>query len=214
VIWFDAPAIHKIIHFIEKINDERSFGIRFAFFKLSCVVNERTTMKKIIFIILSTFLVSQVSFAQVYKWTDEKGVTYFTDDITQVPEKYRPRTERIEAPEEKVEGESAPKKKEEALTDQLGRGENYWKGRVDEWRRKLRELQDNLEVLRGKYNGLTERYNDSRSTAERANLRRERDQIKNEMDQCNTQIQEARSMLDKKIPEEAELYKAKREWVK
>ncbi len=173
-------------------------------------------MKKIIFIILSTFFVSQVSFAQVYKWADEKGVTYFTDDITQVPEKYRPRAERIEAPEEKegtkVEGESAPKK--EAPTDQLGRGENYWKGLVEEWRKKLRETYDKFEVLRAKYNGLTERYNDSRSTAERANLRRERDQIKNEMDQCNTQIQEARGMLEKKIPEEAELYKAKPEWVK
>jgi chromosome segregation ATPase len=175
-------------------------------------------MKKIIFIILSTFLVSQVSFAQVYKWADEKGVTYFTDDITQVPEKYRPRAERIEVPEEKegtkVEGESAPKKKEEAPTDQLGRGENYWKGRVDEWRRKLRELQDKLEVLRVKYNGLTERRNESRGMAERANLRRERDQVKIEIDQCNAQIEEARGMLEKRIPEEAELYKAKPEWVK
>lgn len=175
-------------------------------------------MKRILFIILLTFFVSQISFAQVYKWVDEKGVAYFTDDISQVPDKYRPRTERFEAPPEKedtiVEGESAPKKKEEAYTDRLGRGENYWKGRVEEWRKKLREPQDKLEVLRAKYNGLTERYNGSRSTAERANLRRERDQIKNEIDQCNTQIEEAKGMLEKKIPEEAELYKAKAEWVK
>jgi hypothetical protein len=175
-------------------------------------------MKRIPFIILFTFLISQISFAQVYKWIDEKGVTHFTDDITQVPEKYRPKTERIELPPEKqdtkVEGELAPQKKEEAYRDRLGRGEDYWKGRVEEWRRKLREPQDKLEVLRGKYNGLTERYNDSRSMAERANLRREREQVKNEIDQCNTQIEEARGMLEKKIPEEAELYKAKPEWVK
>jgi len=175
-------------------------------------------MKRTQFIILLTFLISQIAFAQVYKWVDEKGVTHFTDDITQVPEKYRPKAERIESSQEKedtkVEGELAPRKKEDAYKDRLGRGEDYWKGRVEEWRKKLRELQDRVEVLRTKYNGLTDRFNDSRSTAERANLRRERDQVKNEMDQCNTQIEEARGMLEKKIPEEAELYKAKPEWVK
>jgi predicted nucleic acid-binding Zn-ribbon protein len=175
-------------------------------------------MKRVLFIALFTFLIFQIAFAQVYKWIDEKGVTHFTDDITQVPEKYRPKAERIEAPQEKedikVEEELVPKKKEEPYRDRLGRGEDYWKGRVEEWRRKLRESQDKLEVLRAKYNGLTERFNDSRSKAERANLRRERDQVKNEIDQRNTQIAESRDMLEKKIPEEAELYKAKPEWVK
>jgi hypothetical protein len=174
-------------------------------------------MKRILSVTLFIFLISQISFAQVYKWTDEKGVTHFTDDITQVPEKYRPKSERVEIPEEKeetkVEGELTPKKKEETHKDRLGRGEGYWKGQVEEWRKKLRELQDKLEVLRTKYNGLTEKFNDSRSTAARANLRRERDQVKNEIEQCNTQIEEARGMLEKKIPEEAELYKAKPEWV-
>jgi hypothetical protein len=45
-------------------------------------------------------------------------------------------------------------------------------------------------------------------------IRKERDQVKSEIDQCNTQIEEARNMLEKKIPEEAELYKAKPDWVK
>ena len=175
-------------------------------------------MKRILFVILFTFLISQISFAQVYKWVDNNGVTYFTDDLSQIPDKYRPKAEAIEARQEReeagVEGELAPKRNDETHKDGLGRGEDYWKGLVEEWRKKLRETHDKLEVLRAKYNGLTERYNDSRSTAERANLRRERDQIKNEMDQCNTQIQEARGMLEKKIPEEAEFYKANPEWVK
>ncbi len=175
-------------------------------------------MKRTPFIILFIFFISQISFAQVYKWVDEKGVTHFTDDISQVPEEYRPRAETIEVREEKenAEGEGglSPKRKEDAYNDRLGRGEDYWKSRVDEWRKKLKELQGKLEVLRAKYNGLTERYNDSRSMVERANLRRERDQVKNEIDQCNTQIEEAKEFLEKKIPEEAELYKAKPEWVK
>jgi chromosome segregation ATPase len=177
-------------------------------------------MKQILFFILLIFLIliPQVSPAQVYKWVDEKGVTHFTDDITQVPGKYRPKAEGIQVPQEneatKVEEELTPKKKEESYTDQLGRGEDYWKGRVQEWRKKLSELQDRVNVLKMKYNGLTDRLNASQYMAARAELRRERDQVKSEIDQCNSQIEEARGMLEKKIPEEAELYKAKPEWVK
>jgi hypothetical protein len=177
-------------------------------------------MKKILFIILYILFLfmGEISFAEVYKWVDEKGVVYFTDDIMQVPEKYRPKSESIGLPEgkeeTKVEGESTPKKKEEIYKDRLGMGEDYWKGRVEEWRKKLREYQDSLETLRAKYNELTMRYNDSKSTAERGNLRIERDQVKSEMDQYKIQIDQAKNMLDKKIPEEAELYKAKPEWIK
>jgi len=175
-------------------------------------------MKRILVIILFIFFISDISFAEVYKWVDEKGVVYFTDDIMQVPERYRLKAEKIGLPEEKeetkVEGGATPKKKEETYRDRLGRGEDYWKGRVEEWKKKLREYQDKLEILRAKYNKLTERFNDSKSTAERGNLRRERDQVKNEMDQCKIQIEEAKNMLEKKIPEEAELYKAKPELVR
>jgi hypothetical protein len=175
-------------------------------------------MRLILPIILSIFLLSQVSFAQIYKWVDERGVTHFTDDMTQLPEKHRPKAEGVQLPQEnedtKIEEEPAPKKKEDSYKDRLGRGEDYWRGRVDEWRKKLRELQDRFEVLKTKYNELTERHNDSRSIATRTELRKERDKVKGEIDQCKVQIEEARSMLDKKIPEEAELYKAKLEWVR
>lgn len=175
-------------------------------------------MKRIIVIIFCVLFISEISFAQVYKWVDDKGVVYFTDDITQVPEKYWPKAEKIGLPEDKeeaaVQGESKPKKKEETYRDRLGRGEDYWKGRVEEWRKKLGELQVRLETLRVKYNELTERFNDSKSTAERGNIRKERDQVKSEMDQTKIQIEEAKEMLEKRIPEEADLYKAKPEWIK
>ena len=179
---------------------------------------QKGVMRRILFISLSILLITGVSFAEVYKWVDENGVVHFTDDPIQVPEKYRPKAERIGSPEERgestVEGGPAPKKKEEPYRDRLGRGEEYWKGRLEEWRKKLIELQASLEGLRTKYNGLTERFNDSKSTAERATLRRERDQVKNEMDQCKIRIDEAKDMIEKKIPEEAEIYKAKPEWIK
>lgn len=175
-------------------------------------------MKQILAIFLFLFFISGTSFAEVYKWVDDEGVVSFTDDITQVPGKYQPEAERIGLPgekeETKINGDLTTKLKEENYKDRLGRGETYWRERVNEWMKKLSELQDRLGVLRIKYNQLTERFNDSKSTAERASLRRERDQIKNEMDQYKNQIEDARNMLDQKIPEEAELYKANPEWVK
>jgi hypothetical protein len=182
-------------------------------------IAHKRVMKWILVAILSTFLISQLSFAEIYKWVDEKGVVHFTDDMTQVPEKYRPKAEEIgssgaDKEGTKGEGQITPKGKEEAPQDQLGRGEDYWKGRVEEWKKKLGEEQDRLKTLEIKYNELIMRFNESKSSAEKGDIRKESEQVKNEMDQCRTQIQEARDMIEKKIPEEGELYKAKPEWVK
>ena len=174
-------------------------------------------MKRILFILLFLFS-TEFSFAEVYKWVDEKGVVHFTDDFIQIPEKYRPQIERLGTSEgrgeTKIEGESSPKKKEEIYRDRIGKGEEYWKGRVEEWSKKLKDAQERLNNLRVKYNELTEKFNESKSSSERIYLRKERDQIKNEIEKYKTQIEEANYMLGKKIPEEAEIFKAKPEWIK
>jgi chromosome segregation ATPase len=181
-------------------------------------------MKRIFLILLFLFS-TEFSFAEVYKWVDEKGGVHFTDDFIQIPEKYRPQIERLGTSEEKIEtkieGESSPKKKvektrprEDTYRDRIGKGEEYWKGRVEEWSKKLKDAQERVNNLRVKYNELTEKFNESKSSAERINLRKERDQIKNEIDKYKTQIEEAKYMLEKKIPEEAEIFKAKPEWIK
>ncbi len=181
-------------------------------------------MKRIFCILLFLFS-TEFSFAEVYKWVDEKGVVHFTDDFIQIPEKYRPKVETSGSSEERVETriESEPlsdkkdekaRPREDTYRDRIGRGEEYWKGRVGEWNKKLKESQEKVNDLRVKYNELTERFNASKSSAERMNLRKERDQIKNEMDRYKTQIEEAKVMLEKKIPEEAQVFKAKPEWIK
>jgi hypothetical protein len=45
-------------------------------------------------------------------------------------------------------------------------------------------------------------------------IRNDREQIKNQMDELRGQIAETKEMLERKIPEEASLYRAKPEWVK
>ncbi len=209
VIWFDALAIYNITEKKEKIKSQIIFGTGFAMIK---------NIMKIVLLIIFSFFISTSGFAQTYKWVDDKGVVHFTDDITKIPDKYRPKADKIGMPEEKseikIESDPSPKRKEDAYKDQLGRGEEYWKGRVEEWKKKLRAAQEKMDQARIKYNELTEKFNDSRSSAERNQLRRERDQVKQEMDQQKSQIEEAKMALEKKIPEEAELYKAKPEWIK
>jgi len=172
-------------------------------------------------IILAAIFFVQISSAQVYKWVDEKGVVHFTDDMLQVPEKYRPKTEKMEIVEEKaepkIEGDTpSSKKKEEPYKDRMGRGEEYWKERMEFWKKKLVTAQDKIEELRIRYNQLSEKLNASisRYSAERTALRNERDQVKNEIDKYKQELEEAKIMLDKKLPEEAQLNRAKPEWVK
>src|SRR4030042_4226121 len=169
-------------------------------------------------IFLTSFFIAQLTFAQVYKWVDEKGDVHYTDDILQVPEKNRPKTEKMgnmeEKPEPKVQSETSPSpKKEEPYKDRLGRGEEYWKERTESWKKKLASGQDKVENLGLKYNDLTEKYNASKSSVERATLRNERDQVKNEIDKYKQEVEEAKIMLEKNLPEEAQLYKAKPEWL-
>jgi hypothetical protein len=209
VIGSDVLANSIIIYPIKKINHYCLFGIGFA---------RKINMKQILIVLSLILFISEISFAQVYKWVDEKGVVYFTDDINLVPEKYRSGAKKIGSSEEtgevKGDGEASPKRKEDPYKDRLGRGEDYWKGLMEDWKKKLKELQDNSEILRNRYNELTEKYNDSKSTVERGTIRKDRDLVKNEMDQNKIQIEEAKNMIEKKIPEEAELYKAKPEWLK
>jgi len=171
-------------------------------------------------IVLSLLLIvsANLSHAETYKWTDERGGVHYTDDYTKVPERFRPNSKKIENEMEseliKKEGETPEKRREVLPKDRLGRGEEYWKARVGELRNKVKTLQEKNENLILKYNELTLKHNDSKSSVERGNLRRERDQIKTEIDQVKTELEEAKITLEKKIPEEAELYGAKPEWIK
>jgi predicted nucleic acid-binding Zn-ribbon protein len=168
-------------------------------------------MKKILFF-LFFLLIPGLSFGEVYKWVDDKGGIHFTDDLIQIPEKYRPQIERLGPSVER--DQTLPKKKDESYRDRLGKGEDYWKGRVEEWNKKLKDAQEKVNNLRVKYNELTEKFNESKNSVERTNLRKERDQIKSEMDKYKTQTEEAKDMLEKKIPGEAAIFGAKPEWIK
>jgi hypothetical protein len=168
-------------------------------------------------LILSIIFYGSSSFAQIYKWVDEHGGVHYVDDFSRVPDKYQRdmmRVEGLDAGQGRVGNESLQKNKEDTYRDRLGRGEEYWKNRVDEAKIRMKSLQEKSENLRLKYNELTTRFNETKSSVERAGLRNERDQLKQEMDKNKAEIEEVKNTLEKKIPEESEFYKAKPEWVK
>jgi len=58
----------------------------------------RPTPVLIIIIILGILVAS--SYGEMYRWVDEKGTVYFTDDLSKIPEKYREGVETRKSPKE------------------------------------------------------------------------------------------------------------------
>jgi len=52
-----------------------------------------------LFVIICMTLVSPC-YGQMYKWVDEKGTVHFTDDLSKIPDKYRPDAETRKVPKE------------------------------------------------------------------------------------------------------------------
>ena len=168
-------------------------------------------------LILLIILCGSPSFAQIYKWVDEHGGVHYADDVTSIPEKYQRnmiKVDGVDLGQGRGANESPPRNREDSYKDRLGRGEDYWRGRVAESKDRMKSLQEKGENLRMKYNELSTRFNESRSSVERSGLRNERNQIKQEMDKNKVEIEEVKNTMEKKIPEEAEFYKAKPEWTK
>jgi Domain of unknown function (DUF4124) len=97
-----------------------------------------------------------VSSEEIYRWTDEKGTTHFTDDASTIPEKYR-----REAEEKKVTGEVAKEEaaEEEKIIKELGKsgeGEDRVKKYLEKTdqkveakrkiEKKISELEDEMKL--------------------------------------------------------------------
>ncbi len=175
-------------------------------------------MKYCVLIILLLIFLALPAKGEVFKWTDSRGTVHFTDDPSLIPEQYRPKALKADAPaagETSQGNEQAPAQRApEASKDNLGRGEEYWKAKVREQQQKQAKAQEEWEGLRTKYNELTEKHNASKNNVARAAIRNERDQVRAQMDECKARIDEAKKMLEKTIPEEAALFKANPQWLK
>jgi hypothetical protein len=171
---------------------------------------------------------------EVYRWVDEKGTVHFADDLALVPEKYQGQVQKkvapqepppspfppsTQVPEKRSPGKVTIEKKPESVPvqkDILGRGEDWWRARAKDLKEKLSTTQKNYETelnaLKAKEKELEESKFKPDSLKRR--LKAEIKVLEEKVEEWKKQVEEARNMLDKVLPKEAEDYRADPSWVK
>jgi hypothetical protein len=175
-----------------------------------------------IYILVFLIFISLVYAQNVYKWTDEKGVIRFSDDLDGVPPAYRDRV-KVEKWEDKRKPEAsspAPSRTplqnmEEGKTDIYGQDETYWRGRVRPWKERLEEANANYARVQSEYTEKSEEAVQRKygSHTQYKSTSIELDRLREEMARYQAQMDEANKMVDK-IAKEAEEAKADPEWIK
>ncbi len=180
-------------------------------------------------LLVGWLLVSSVVSAQeIYRWTDEKGVVHFTDDPTQIPEKYR---EKMKT--EKIPTESSPPSQAQPQTvptgpplvkpaepsgrkDILGRGEDWWKAQAKMWKEKLQNAQKDYEAANAAVQAKQKEIDDSKfkPNSYLRKLEAEKKVLQDKVNETAKQVDEAKNMLNTGLPRQAEEYSADPAWVK
>jgi hypothetical protein len=162
---------------------------------------------------------------QIYQWVDEKGTVHFTDDVSLVPEKYQDQVKEKKTPKEPASSppvtrtrDKPPKEPEEApeKKDILGRGEDWWRDKAMEWKQKLikaqKDFSDAQTALKAKEKELEDAKLKPRSLQ-----RKLQDEVKVSQEKMNDQkrqVDEAKNMLEKVLPKQAEESRADPSWLK
>jgi hypothetical protein len=179
-------------------------------------------MRRILYTLVFLVLLSPAYAENIYKWTDEKGVVHYSDDLNKVPPAYRNRVD-VEKWGDTPKPEASPpaplqapsQKSEEVKTDIYGQDEAYWKGRVRPWRERLEEANANYAKAQSKFTEKSEELSRRKygsPTQYKFNII-ELDRLKEEMSKYQAEIAEATEMLNR-ISKEAEEAKANPDWLK
>jgi septin family protein len=164
-----------------------------------------------------------VSWGQVvYQWTDEKGILHFTDDMSLIPEKYR-----NQVLEKKGSTEPPPlpvdtkDKRDKILTpapkhkDILGRGEEWWRMRVNEWNEKLLNASEKYETAFAEWQAKEKELEESKFKPKslQRKLQTEIKFLEDKVKDWEKQMEEAKNMLENVLPKEAVDYHADPKWL-
>jgi len=195
-------------------------------------------MRKICLIIAAGLLFySAMAFGQeVYRWVDEQGTVHFTDDLGQVPEKYRDKIQKKTPPKEppitqptpprstppqppappmgtEVEKGSGPPPRQK---DILGRGEEWWRAKVNEWNEKLKTAQRNYENSYSEWKAKENELESSKFKPDsvKRKLKAEIKDLEEKTKGLEKQMDEVKNMLENVLPKQAQDYQANPEWLK
>lgn len=174
-------------------------------------------MKEMLILLILWMLASPAYAHTFYKWMDEKGVVYYTDDYNTIPSAYRNRVEiewvHEEGPLPPVQ-KMTPQKREEPETDIYGQNEAYWRGRVRPWKEFLKAAEANYdrayEKFMQKAMELSRMRFGSRTQYKMKII--ELDRAKAEVVKYGDQITEAKEALEK-ISKEARESNANPDWL-
>jgi len=182
-------------------------------------------MKRIIlFILVGMIALPFVAGGQeIYQWVDEKGTVHFTDDFGQIPEKYQDQVKEKKTPPEPApspttrppQSKASPEPSVEKK-DILGRGEDWWRDKAMEWRQKLTKAQKDFAAaqtaLKAKEKELEQSIHKPDSFKRR--LQAEIKVLEEKANEQKKQVDEAKNMLEKVLPRQAEEYRADPNWVR
>ncbi len=143
----------------------------------------------------------------LFEWTDSKGGVHITDNLGEVPERYRSKSRKIEIPRGEEVGpgqqvqETTGPSSEVAAGEQEAASKAAWQKRLRDWKKRLAEAQDRyrdldqkrLEAL-GQWGGPASGHLEGRVEAEN---------IQKKMNEVQLEIDEAKNMIETVIPEEA-----------
>ena len=163
---------------------------------------------------------------EIYQWVDEKGTVHFTDDISQVPERYQDQVEKKKTPDEPTPSSSiksprdkarpAPDAADVEKKDILGRGEDWWRDKAMEWKQKLTKAQKDYAAAIAALKAKEKELEDPKFKSRRFQPKFQ-DEIKVLEEKANaqkSQVDEAKNMLEKVLPGQAEEYRADPSWVR
>jgi hypothetical protein len=187
-------------------------------------------MKKIILLAIIGLTLSSMAFGQeVYRWVDEKGTVNFTDDLGQVPEKYREKIQKEKSPKESPpppptplpKGVAAGKKSEQMPVpiqkDIFGRGEEWWRAKAIEWNEKFKTAQKNYESAYNEWKSKEqelETYKFIKSDNWKRKLKAEIKVLEEKVKDWEKQKDEAENMLENVLPKQAQDDRANPDWLK
>jgi hypothetical protein len=195
-------------------------------------------MKRLILVIFFGLLMSTVlaTGQEAYRWVDEKGTIHFADDLSQIPEKYLDQVQKKKFQQEpsasapvapaapaagraapqSVSKQPAPVSKPGERKDILGRGEDWWRGQVREWNTRLIAAQKSYEAAALELKNKEKELGDARFKSDylKRKLGAEQTALKEKVAGFKKQMDDAKDMLEKGLPKQAEEYQADPNWLK
>jgi len=164
---------------------------------------------------------------ETYQWVDEKGTVHFTDDVGKIPEKYQDQVKEKKIPKEPAPAPSpspsirppqskAPPEPAVEKKDILGRGEEWWRDKAMEWKQKLIKAEKDYTDAQAALKVKDKELEDAKFKP-KSFQRKLQDEVKVLEEKANAQknqVDEAKNMLEKGLPKQAEEFRADPSWLK